>query len=151
MNKLGRNKTLYLKKQGCVFKESDLDPTSTEIWTDHNEYVGLADLGEREDNINFIYKHRLTNLMSIDRALGKPLKKIVYYTALIGFSEKEQKWYGWSHRGFYSFGIGNIIFEGSVFDKYIKNEYIDYKFPFIIETLDEAKKFAAWFADYLQR
>lgn len=24
----------------------------------------------------------------------------------IGFSEKEQKWYGWSHRRYYGFGIG---------------------------------------------
>ena len=24
----------------------------------------------------------------------------------IGFSEKEQKWYGWSHRAFYGFKVG---------------------------------------------
>jgi len=29
----------------------------------------------------------------------------------IGFNEKEQKWYGWSHRAVASFGIGDKIFE----------------------------------------
>ena len=50
MNKLGRNKTNWLLKQGCIFKDSTIiDPTrvepSTEIWTDHNEYAKkVADL-----------------------------------------------------------------------------------------------------------
>ena len=30
----------------------------------------------------------------------------------IGFSEKEQKWYGWSHRACYGFGIGSTCKEG---------------------------------------
>lgn len=30
----------------------------------------------------------------------------------IGFCEKEQKWYGWSHRAMYGFGIGDIVKEG---------------------------------------
>lgn len=29
----------------------------------------------------------------------------------IGFCEKEQKWYGWSHRSMFGFGIGDKIFE----------------------------------------
>ena len=98
MNKLGRNKTLYLKRQGCIFKESKLydedNTTSTEIWTNYNEYVGLADLGKNEDTVNFIYKHRLSNLMSINRAQNLPLDKGSCNAISIGFSEKEQKWYG---------------------------------------------------------
>lgn len=30
----------------------------------------------------------------------------------IGFSEREQKWYGWSHRAMYSFGIGSEVKQG---------------------------------------
>lgn len=30
----------------------------------------------------------------------------------IGFSEKQQKWYGWSQRGFYGFAIGSEVEEG---------------------------------------
>ena len=32
----------------------------------------------------------------------------------LGFSESEQKWYGWSHRAFYGFGIGHVCKEGDV-------------------------------------
>ena len=30
----------------------------------------------------------------------------------IGFCEREQKWYGWSHRAIYGFGIGDIVKKG---------------------------------------
>ena len=30
----------------------------------------------------------------------------------IGFCEKEQKWYGWSHRAMYGFGVGSAISKG---------------------------------------
>lgn len=30
----------------------------------------------------------------------------------IGFCEKEQKWYGWSHRALYGFGIGSEVVKG---------------------------------------
>lgn len=30
----------------------------------------------------------------------------------IGFSEREQKWYGWSHRAIYGFGIGDSVVKG---------------------------------------
>lgn len=30
----------------------------------------------------------------------------------IGFSEKEQKWYGWSHRAIYGFGVGSHVKKG---------------------------------------
>lgn len=33
-------------------------------------------------------------------------------TCCIGFNEKEQKWYGWSHRAIYGFGIGSVVKKG---------------------------------------
>ena len=30
----------------------------------------------------------------------------------IGFCEKEQKWYGWSHRAIYGFGVGDSVKKG---------------------------------------
>ena len=149
MNRLGRNKTLYLKKQGCVFKESKLfdedSTTSTEIWTSHNEYVGLADLGKRESTVNFIYKHRLTNLMSINRAIGKPLSETGCNAVSIGFNEKEQKWYGWTHRGYGAFGIGYEIVLGSIMD----TKDAKYQYPFKVKTLEQAKELAIHIAEQL--
>lgn len=34
------------------------------------------------------------------------------YSCVIGFSMREQKWYGWSHRAIYGFGIGDSVEPG---------------------------------------
>ena len=63
-----------------------------------------------------------------------------------GFSEEEQKWYGWSHRAVCAFGIGDKIFE---------ENFGDDKTPFIkhgakdCKTLEDAKKAARAFSDYV--
>lgn len=148
MNRIGKYKTLYLEKQGCVFKESNIfnegNITSTEIWTDHNEYVGSADLGEIEGNVNFIYKHRLTNLMSINRAKGLPLSETGCNTVSIGFNEKEQAWYGWTRWGYGKFYIGYEIKKGSIMD----TKDAKYQYPFKVETLEQAKELAIHIAEY---
>ncbi len=33
-------------------------------------------------------------------------------TACIGYNPKENKWYGWSHRAIYGFGIGSQVKKG---------------------------------------
>lgn len=148
MNRLGKNKTLWLKKHGCVFKdihESWHEPgeSSTEIYTTYGEYVGLADLGDKAFNINFIYKHRLINLMSINRAKGLPLSTTGCNAVSIGFNEEEQAWYGWTHRGYGKFYIGYQIKEGSICD------YGEHKYPFTIQTLEQAKMCAIDIAECL--
>lgn len=49
----------------------------------------------------------------------------------IGFSEKEQKWYGWSHRAMFGFGIGDTMYNSKK----------------IIRNLKQAKESAIKFAD----
>jgi hypothetical protein len=57
-----------------------------------------------------------------------------------GFNEQEQKWYGWSHRARYGFGVG---------DKVTKDSVIAHHFPVGHEakTLDDARQMAAAFAE----
>lgn len=67
----------------------------------------------------------------------------------IGFSDKDQKWYGWSHRAMYGFGVGHKCKKGDcgVADG---NRYggIDYPKPgFICKDLEDCKKCAIAFAD----
>src|SRR5690606_8505321 len=46
-------------------------------------------------------------------------------TACIGFNPKEQKWYGWSHRAVYGFGIGSECKQGhSGYEPSNKEDYI---------------------------
>ena len=60
------------------------------------------------------------------------------YNGSIGFSEKEQKWYGWSHRAIYGFGIGSKVKKG---DCGYKGK------AWTAKTLDDAKQMAKDFAD----
>ena len=74
----------------------------------------------------------------------------------IGFNEKEQKWYGWSHRAIFGFGIGSVVEEGSCcassgyIDDYIKEhpeKNLSLPVGFKAETLEDAKRMAIAFAD----
>lgn len=73
----------------------------------------------------------------------------------IGFSEREQKWYGWSHRAIYGFGVGDIVEEGDVCamsgwtDEYLAehpDEDDSLPIGFIAKTLDDARTMACAFA-----
>jgi hypothetical protein len=58
----------------------------------------------------------------------------------IGFSEKEQKWYGWSHRAIYGFKVGDGCKAGDCHAATIKVGRT-------CKTLDDCKEFAKAFAD----
>jgi len=64
----------------------------------------------------------------------------------IGFCEKEQKWYGWSHRAICGFGIGDRVFEEDYGDEHT---LFTQHGSTVIETLDQAKEAAARFAAYV--
>ena len=64
------------------------------------------------------------------------------YKNPIGFSEKEQKWYGWSHRSIYGFKIGDKCKKG---DLGVGDGYT-FKPGDILKTLDDCKQRAKDFA-----
>ena len=74
----------------------------------------------------------------------------------IGFSQRDQKWYGWSHRAICGFGIGSVVKKGDcaasngVTDAYIREhpeEKTALPVGFIAKTLEDAKKIAIAFAE----
>lgn len=74
----------------------------------------------------------------------------------IGFCEKEQKWFGWSHRAIYGFGVGDVVKKGDCTnssgwtDEYLaKHPEEDLTLPigFTAKTLDDARQMAIAFAD----
>ena len=74
----------------------------------------------------------------------------------IGFCESEQKWYGWSHRAIFGFGIGSTVKKGDCIaetgwtDEYIaEHPEKDFSLPigFQAKTIEDAKRMAAAFAD----
>ena len=76
-------------------------------------------------------------------------------TCSIGFCEKEQKWFGWSHRAIYGYGVGDVVREGSCcassgwIDEYLaEHPEADLSLPvgFEAKTLKDAKRMAIAFA-----
>ena len=74
----------------------------------------------------------------------------------IGFSEREQKWFGWSHRTTCCFGIGSVVRRGDcAASSGYTEEYLlehpeeDTFLPvgFTAHTLEDAKKIAIAFAE----
>lgn len=74
----------------------------------------------------------------------------------IGFCEREQRWYGWSHRAMFGFGIGYVVKEGDCTassgwtDEYLaEHPEADLSLPigFETKTLGDAKRAAIAFAD----
>lgn len=74
----------------------------------------------------------------------------------IGFNEAEQKWYGWSRRAIYGFGIGDVVKDGDCCaESGWTEEYLaehpeeDRSLPvgFQANNLDDAKRMAVAFAE----
>ena len=74
----------------------------------------------------------------------------------IGFCEAEQKWYGWSHRAIFGFGVGDIVKKGDCTassgwtDEYLKEHpEEDGSLPvgFHAKDLNDARRMAVAFAE----
>ena len=75
----------------------------------------------------------------------------------IGFSEKEKKWYGWSHRAIHGFKIGDVVDSKDHLcatsgwtDDYLKEhpeEDLSLPVGFVARTIDDCKRMAIAFAD----
>lgn len=66
----------------------------------------------------------------------------------IGFSEKEQKWWGWSHRACFGFGIGYEVKKGDSMaegSEFAPKTAVPVGFK--AKTLDDCKRLAIAFAD----
>lgn len=63
-------------------------------------------------------------------------------TCSVGFCVEDGKWYGWSHRAMFRFGVGDEIVEGSVVA-----EEGTLPVGFRAEKLSDARTMAAAFAD----
>lgn len=83
---------------------------------DDSEYGGDGKLEMTNcyssDSGHWIGKPRVARLLCKKKGLRQVQKsKLSHCVASIGFNEKEQKWYGWSHRAIFGFGIGDKLFE----------------------------------------
>lgn len=127
----------------------------------------IKDVGSGEPIITYSCKSKID-----DGYIGTPEDAWIYFkrfgltqiqkadpednTCSIGFNEKEQKWYGWSHRAIAAFGIGDRVKEGDCTnssgytDEYLEEHpEADISLPvgFTTKTLEDARQMAIVFAD----
>ena len=101
--------------------------------------------------IKFLIIHEIFHVESYRMCMGHDSD-----VACIGFSAREKKWYGWSHRAIYGFGIGYIAEEGDTCTKsgwaesYLREhpeEDLSVPVGFEVKTMDDAKRVAIAFAE----
>lgn len=86
-----------------------------------NYFAEEVDADSKEDKMYYIAAYNDNGDYVGNRTDGRYLEKRGIVPELrtqtskccsIGFCEKEQKWYGWSHRAIYGFGIGSLVKKG---------------------------------------
>lgn len=105
----------------------------------------------------YLGNKRMAHLLCAKKGIDQFEKRTDTSTVCsIGFNSAEQKWYGWSHRAIYGYGIGDVVEEGSVpTESGWTEEYLaehpeeDTTVPagFKVETLEDAKRVAIAFAE----
>ena len=112
-------------------------------WTPDGHYIGSS-----------MVAHRLVSKRGIKPELAKPNGR--GGVCCVGFCEREQKWYGWSQRALFGFGIGDIAEEGDACttsgwtDEYLAEhpeKSLAVPVGFVAETLVDARRMAVAFAE----
>jgi len=105
---------------------------------------------------DYIGNSRDAHHLIVKKGIKPELRTPTSNVCSIGFCEAEQKWYGWSHRAIYGYGVGDIVKEGSCpatsgwTDEYLaEHPEEDKGLPvgFEAKTLDDARKIAIAFAE----
>lgn len=112
------NKNLFeLIKKHCHFVPSSIPHDDGEVWVTkrNNNYVTRKGM---EEDKKFLLKYGITEEW---QSCGDPDAPIC-----IGFNPDEQKWYGWSHRAIFGFGVGSRCKQGDCgFEPSNKEEFIE--------------------------
>ncbi len=113
----------------------------TSAFTDDGHYVG---------NSKFAYR-------LFRRGIKPELISPSHNICSVGFNATDQKWWGWSHRALYGFGVGDVVEEGDLtassgyidgyLDKHPEIENLSLSVGFKAETLEDARRMAVAFAD----
>ena len=120
---------------------SDKEPFwMTTIENENGNYVGDLKFAER----------------LIEKGIVPELAHLNNKVCSIGKSEKDGKWYGWSHRAIFGFQIGDIVKKGDCTassgwtKEYLKEhpkEDLSLSIGFEAKTVEDAKRMAIAFAD----
>jgi hypothetical protein len=123
----------------------DEDPWTPMRWATNpsGEYIGNPK--------DAYFLCRTKGIAPVVRPSGEP-----GHTCSIGYCAEEKKWYGWSHRAIFGFGIGYVAREGQLpttsgwTEEYLEEHpEEDRRVPvgFEVKSLEDAKRVAIAFAE----
>lgn len=108
--------------------DSDIPDDDGKIYYSKTDGSYLTRVGS-EDSLKFLLDNGITEHLrsAYNKRPGEENQGIVS----LGFNPKEQKWYGWSHRALYGFGIGSKCKQGNCgFEPSNKEEFIERNLSF---------------------
>ena len=76
----------------------------------------------------------------VKRGIRPQLRQATHGCCSIGYQAEERKWYGWSHRAIYGFGVGHRVKKGDGGAEGLPPR-------FVVRTLADAKRVAEAFAE----
>lgn len=139
-----------VRTESCTFEEDDSETIMKSAYTiPEGHYVGSSRWAYR-----LIVKRGIKPEPREPACLESNAER--GRTCSIGFCEREQKWYGWSHRAIYGFGIGDTVKEGDCcassgwIEGYLaEHPEKDLSLPvgFQAKTLADCKRMAIAYAD----
>jgi len=91
-------------------------------------------------NGDYIGDPKTAYFLVVKKGITPEKSKPQHNVCSIGFSAKENKWYGWSHRAIYGFGIGDVVKKGDCIAGYLP-------IGFKAKTMAGAKEMAIAFAE----
>lgn len=105
----------YLNTVGYI-TDSCLPHDDGQIYQSREDDSYITRVGMEDDGtLKFLKDHGVGRLQSNHGQV-----------ACMGFSSKEQKWYGWSHRAIYGFGIGSEVKKGDcAYTPVNKDDHLD--------------------------
>ena len=137
---------------------SDKDGEAQEIanWINNNTDKTVVVKSAYTPEGYYIGNPKDAHYLIVERGIKPELVNPTKNVCSIGFCEKEQKWYGWSHRAIFGFGVGSEVKDGDCCassgytDEYLeKHPEDDLSLPigFKAKDLIDAKRMAIAFAD----
>lgn len=89
----------YIEVRAVVENPWGDPPTLEQTWAETlaGDYIGSTDLADR---------------ICVERGIAPEKRSPEHSVCSVGWCEREQKWYGWSHRAIYGFGIGSTVKKG---------------------------------------
>ena len=104
----------------------------------------------------YIGSSKVAYYLIVKHGIKPELANLTDKVCSIGFCEKEQKWYGWSHRAICGFGVGSKVEKGDCCassgytEEYLRehpDDNLSLPVGFIAKDLIDAKRMAIAFAD----